>query len=137
MNAYWLAANTTLALHFLLLASLCVGVPAAALGLLRSRPWIALAFWTTLLVSAAWQLLPSCALTDIERWLRHRVEPDWDRVDSVSRLALRELTGIDAAEWVFKLIGVAMVLTAAYAFARYHRDQAGGLLCRLRFGERE
>lgn len=132
MNPYWLAANVVLGLHMALLAGVSIGVVAAALGILRKHPRLALAFWGTLLVTAISQPLPSCALTDIEKWLRHRVEPEWDRTISVQRMVIRELTGIDIQEQVFWWMGVVLVVVAVYAFWRYHRDQARDVLDRLR-----
>ncbi len=82
----------------------------------------------TLLITALWQLLPSCALTDVEKWLRHRVEPEWDRTISVQRMLIRELAGVDIQEQVFFWAGVVLVIVAGYAFWRYHRGQARDVL---------
>ena len=65
MNWCWLAANVVLGLHMALLAGVSIGVVAAALGILSRYPSLALGFWVTLLITALWQPLPSCALTDI------------------------------------------------------------------------
>ena len=132
MNAYWLAGNVVLGLHMALLAGVSIGVAAAALGILRKYPRVALVFWMTLLVTALWQPLPSCALTDIEKWLRHQVEPEWDRTISVQRMAILEVTGIDIQEQVFWWVGVVLVAVAGYAFWRYHRGQARDVFRRLR-----
>jgi hypothetical protein len=136
MNGYWLAANVVLGVHMALLAGLTVGLLAAALGVLRRYPRLALGFWATLVISAVWQPLPSCILTDMERWLRHRVEPEWDRTVSAQRMLIRELVGVDLREEVFWWVGVVMVVVAGYAFWRYHRDQAGGMVGRLLRGSR-
>jgi hypothetical protein len=131
VNAYWLAANVVLGVHMAVLAGVSIGVVAAALGILRRNPRLALVFWITLLITAIWQPLPSCALTDIEKWLRHRAEPEWDRTVSVQRMLIRELSGVDLQEQVFWWVGVVMVAVAGYAFWRYHRDQARGMVGRL------
>lgn len=101
MNGYWLLANAVLGLHVAVLLVLVVGLPFAALGGLRNRPRTAAAFWGLLVVAALWQTLPSCILTDMERWLRHLVEPAWDRTISVQRLMVLEVTGVDLREQVF------------------------------------
>ncbi|MBI4282385.1 MAG: DUF2784 family protein [Chloroflexi bacterium] len=134
MNGYWLAANVVLGLHMAVLAGVSIGVVVAALGILHRYPRLALVFWVTLLVTAISQPLPSCALTDMERWLRHRVEPEWDRTVSVQRMLIRELTGADVPERVFWWVGVVLVVVAGYAFWRFHRDQAGDMVGRLRRG---
>ena len=136
MNGYWLAASVVLGLHMALLAGVSIGVVAAALGILRKYPRLALVFWVSLLVTALWQPLPSCALTDIEKWLRHRVEPEWDRTISVQRMLIREVTGVDLQEQVFWWMGVVLVVVAGYAFWRYHREQARQVYRRLRRGVR-
>ena len=127
MNLYWAAANVVLGLHMALLAGVSIGVVAAVLGILRRYPRLSLVFWVSLLVAAIWQPIPSCALTDMEKWLRHRVEPEWDRTISVQRMLIRELTGVDVQEQVFWWVGVVLMAVAGYAFWRYHRDQARGL----------
>ena len=132
MNGYWIAANVVLGLHLALLTVLVVGLVAAAAGIMRRYPRLALVFWATLLITALWQLLPSCALTDIEKWLRHRVEPEWDRTISVQRMAIRELSGVDIQEQVFFWAGVVLVVVAGYAFWKYHRDQARDLVQKRR-----
>jgi len=136
MNEYWLVANVVLGVHMALFAALAVGLVAAALGILRQHPRLALAYWGTLLLAAVWQPLPSCILTDVEKWLRHQVEPGWDRTISAQRLLVRELSGIDLSEQVFWWVGAMMAVVAGYAFWRHHRDQVGGALRRLLRGSR-
>lgn len=124
MNEYWFAANVVLGSHMALFVVLVVGLIAAAGGALRYRRRLANAYWGTLVVAALWQPLPSCILTDVEKWLRHRVDPDWDRTVSAQRLLVRELVGVDLGERVFWWVGVVMVVVAVYAFWRYHREPA-------------
>jgi len=133
MSEYWLAANIVLGLHMALFVVLVVGLIAAATGVLRYRTRLANAYWGTLLVAALWQPLPSCILTDVERWLRHRVDPDWDRTVSAQRLLVRELAGVDLGERVFWWAGVVMVVVAAYAFWRYHWQPLVGGVRRLSY----
>jgi hypothetical protein len=124
MNGYWFAANLTFGLHMAVLSVLPVGVALAALGALRRYYRISVAFWVSLFVAALWQPLPSCILTDVERWLRHRVEPEWDRTASTQRVMVREVTGADLDERLFWWVGLAVVILGTYAFWRYHRDHA-------------
>jgi hypothetical protein len=130
-DVYWLAANVVLGLHMAVLAGVSIGVVVAALGILRRHPRLSLGFWVMLLITALWQPIPSCILTDIEKWLRHQVEPGWDRTISVQRMLIRELTVIDVPERVFWWLGLVLVVVAGYAFWKHHRDQARGLLAWL------
>ena len=132
MNPYWLTADLVLVVHMLLFPVLLIGSVAAAMGILRAHVRLAIAFWGTFSLSALWQFLPSCILTDVEKWLRHRVDADWDRQFSVQRVIIKRVTGIDFQEWVFFWLGVALVLMTAYAFWKYHRDQAKDLWGRFR-----
>ena len=131
MNGYWLGANLVLGVHMALLAGLTIGVVPAALGVLRRYPGLALVYWGSLLLTAIWQPLPSCILTDIEKWLRHQVEPEWDRTISTQRLMTRELTGVDFQEQVFWWVAAVVVVMAGYAFWRHHRYQVRGVLRKL------
>lgn len=128
MSGYWLAANVVLGIHMAVFVALAVGLVAAALGVLRRHPRLALAFWGTLLLTAIWQPLPSCVFTDVERWLRHQVEPDWDRTISVQRMLIRELVGVDFRERVFWWVGLVMAVAAGLIFWKHHLDQARGAL---------
>ena len=123
MNGYWFAANVVLGLHMSLFVVLAVGLVAAALGVLRQHPRLALAFWGTLLATAIWQPLPSCIFTDVEKWLRHLVEPEWDRTISAQRMLIRELAGVDVPERVFWWLGLVMAIAAVSIFWKHHRDQ--------------
>ena len=123
MNGYWLAANMVLALHMVVLVGVSIGVVVAALGILRRYPRLALFFWVTLLITALWQPIPSCILTDIEKWLRHQVEPGWDRTVSVQRMLVRDLAGVDVPERAFWWMGVVLVTVAGFALWKHHRDQ--------------
>ncbi|MBI2856030.1 MAG: hypothetical protein HYX93_04210 [Chloroflexi bacterium] len=131
MNPYWVAANMVLGLHMALLAGLMVGLVAAVVGVLRRYRRLALAFWATLLVAAIWQPLPSCILTDIERWLRHQVEPDWDRTISAQRILVGEVFRLDVSEQTFWWLGVVMVVVAGYVLWRDYRHLVRGTAQRL------
>ncbi len=131
MSASWSVANVVYWLHTALPVVLGIGVVAATFGTLRRYPRVAMIFWATLLLSILWQLLPSCILTDVEGWLRHTVDPEWVRTESVQKIVTRALTGVELREGVSTVLLATGVPVAVYAFWRYHRDQARETLRKL------
>ena len=133
MNGWWVLANLVLTAHLALFAVLVAGVVLAAAGWLRPRIKLSAAFWLTLFVTLAWQPLPGCGLTQLERWLRCRVEPDWDRDLSLLRVVFETVTGVRAPAILDVIFPVSVAALGVYAFASYYlRDLLATVQRRMR-----
>lgn len=120
MNS-WTLANLVLTAHIALFVFLVFGVIMAAVGWMRRHTRVAVVFWLTLVVTLAWQPFPGCGLTDVERWLRWKQDPDWDREMSLLRTIVETVTGIHRPPAVLDFVfPISVAVLGAYAFARYH-----------------
>ncbi len=130
--SWWVLANLVLTAHIALFAFLAVGVLVAAAGWLRRRSRQALVFWFVLVVTLAHQPVPGCGLTVLERWLRSKEHPGWDREVSLLRTVIETATGARPPA-VFDIVFPATLgAIALYAFSRYHlRDYASAIRRRL------
>lgn len=120
----WTLANVVLGAHITLFVVLVLGLVLAAAGWMRRRTRVAAVFWPALVVTVGWQALPGCALTTLERWLRWRDSPGWDRDMSILRTVLETVAGT-RPPWVIDYIfPVTLAAVAVYAFGRYHLRDA-------------
>ena len=123
--------HIVLVVHILLWLFLGVGMVVAAMGWMRRRRKLALAFWPTMVVTLGGLAVPGCILSDLERCLRQMVVPKWSRDMSIARTISGTLTGYHPPEAIFTALGVLLFSLAVYAFVRYHlRD----VIIRLRQG---
>jgi hypothetical protein len=125
----WALANLVQVAHVALFVLLTAGILFAAAGNMRGRPKLATGFWTLFAITLAWQYIPGCPLTSIERWLRLRVEPDWDRELSLLRVTLRSVTGLTPPAWSDVVFPATLGALATYALTRWH---LAGLVARIR-----
>ena len=131
----WILANLVLAGHIALFVFLVFGVILAAVGWMRRRARAAVLFWLTLVVTLAWQPFPGCGLTDLERWLRWKQAPDWDREMSLLRTIVDTVIGIHPPAVLDFVFPTSVAVLGAYAFARYHlRDLLAAIRRRLTTG---
>ena len=120
MNSWWLLANLVLAAHILLFVFLALGVVLAAAGWTRRHARAAVGFWLALTVTLALQPVPGCGLTQLERWLRWKQDPDWHRELSLLRTVVETVTGVHAPAILDTLFPAALAVLGVYAFTRYH-----------------
>jgi len=117
---WWLLANLVLAGHISLFVLLVFGLILAAAGWMRRHGKLAVVFWLTLVVTLARQPLPGCGLTDLERWLRWKQDPEWDRELPLLRTVVETLTGAHPPAILDLLFPAILGTVGIYAFARYH-----------------
>ena len=129
----WVLANLVLAAHIALFIVLALGAAAAALGWMRRHLWVAIVYWPTLLVTLALQLVPGCGLTNLERWLRWKQDPDWDREISLLRTVFETVTRLPPPAVLDYVFPTAVAVLGIYGFARCHaRDLVAFLRRRVR-----
>ena len=117
---WWILANLVLAVHVSLFVLLIFGLVLAAAGWLRRHVKVGFVFWLTLAVTLTSQPLPGCALTDLERWLRWKQDPEWHREMSLLRTVAETLTGAHPPAVLDIVFPTALASLAVYAFARYY-----------------
>ncbi len=131
MNSWWILANLVLAAHILLFVLLALGVVLAAAGWMRRHTRAAVVFWLALTVSLVLQPVPGCGLTQLERWLRWKQDPDWNRELSLLRTIVETVTGVHPPAILDIVLPAALAVVGVYAFARYHlRDLLTAIRCR-------
>jgi len=129
----WTLANLVLAGHLSLFVLLVLGVVLAAVGWMRRHMRVAVAFWLTLVVTLAWQPFPGCGLTKIERWLRWKQDPDWDREMSLLRTIVETVTGARPPAVLDYVFPASVAVLGLYAFGRYHlRDVLAAIRRRVK-----
>ena len=112
-------ADLVLAFHIALFVVLGTGVILAALGLMRHHQRLNLLFWPALTVSLGWAMIPvDCGLTDIESWLRQRVEPDWTRPLGLPETVTNWLIGVVLPRQFYLALGGLMSGLAIFGFWR-------------------
>ena len=116
----WTLANLVLAGHISLFVFLVLGVILAAVGRMRRHMRLAVVFWLTLIVTLTWQPFPGCGLTDIERWLRWKQDPDWVREMSLLRTIVETVIGVHPPAVLDFVFPTSVAVLGLYAFARYH-----------------
>lgn len=117
---WWILANLVLAVHISLFGLLIFGLVLAAAGWMRRHAKVAVVFWMALAVTLTSQPLPGCALTDLERWLRWKQDPEWHREMSLLRTVVETLTGAHPTAVLDVVFPAALASLAVYAFARYY-----------------
>lgn len=116
---WWFLANIVLVMHVLLFLFLGAAVIMAAMGWMRCRHKLALAFWPTMVITLAGLAIPECALSDLERWLRQMVEPGWSCDMSIAQTISGTLTGYHPPEPLFSALRVLLFSLTVYAFVRH------------------
>ncbi len=120
MNSWWILANLVLVAHILLFVYLALGVVLAAAGWMRRHTRAAIVFWLTLTVTLGLQPVPGCGLTQLERWLRWKQDPDWHRELPLLRTIVETVTGVQPPAILDTVLPAALAALGVYAFARYH-----------------
>ena len=120
MNSWGILANLVLAAHILLFVFLALGVVLAAAGWMRRHARMAVVFWLTLTATLALQPVPGCGLTQLERWLRWKQDPDWNRELPLLRTVVETVTGVHPPAILDIVFPAALAVLGVYAFARYH-----------------
>ena len=83
---WWFFADAVLLVHILIPLVLVAGVILAAAGKLLYRRKLSLVLWVSIALNLVILAAPGCILSDIERWLRHMVEPEWSREMTLPRM---------------------------------------------------
>lgn len=120
----WFLANVVLTFHITLFVVLGAGLFVAAAGHMRPYPQLALAFWLIVAVVTVWLYIPGCALTDLEEWLRHKSQPEWEREATLLRTVIKTASGVRVPGFTDNTIFAFMSGLSFYAFIRYHLADA-------------
>ena len=116
--SWWLLANSVLGIHVLLFTGVVVGLFLASIGILKRYKKISLVYWSITVITLVSQLIPGCQLTTIERWMRHQVDPSWEREYSIARTLTNEFLGIDLPDKFFTGLAIILGVVVAMVFIR-------------------
>lgn len=114
---WWFLANIILTIHILLFVGIVVGLFLASVSILKRYKKISLAFWIITIITLGSQLIPGCQLTTVETWMRHQVDPTWERENSIAKTLSSEL-GIELPERFFTGLGIILGVVASMIFIR-------------------
>ena len=116
---WWLLANVVLTIHVLLFVVIVVGLLLAAIGVLKRYKKVSFVYWSVTIATLISQLIPGCQLTTIERWMRHQVDPSWEReYSSIARTLTNEFLGTDLPDKFFTGLAVILGVVVAMVFIR-------------------
>ncbi len=118
---WWFIADVVLLLHILIPLVLAASVIVAAAGRLHHYRKLSVALWSAIMVNLVILIAPGCILADIERWLRHMVEPEWGREMTLPRTVSGVITGYHPPDAFFTVVAMPLFSLAAFAFMRYYR----------------
>ena len=123
LQLYDTLANLLLGFHILYIIILFIGTFFALFGYMRNRRLFSLFFFTNLSAAMFWQIAPGCPLTELERWLRLKVNPEWTSGTPLPEAIAENILGIDLPYELFFGVGLAWVALSAIALIQTYRPR--------------
>ena len=123
LQLYDTLANLLLGFHILYIIILFIGTFFALFGYMRNRRLFSLFFFTNLSAAMFWQIAPGCPLTELERWLRLKVNPELTSVSPLPEAIAENILGINLPYELFFGVGLAWVALSAIAFIQTYRPR--------------
>ena len=121
MELYKTLADILLGFHIIYIVVLFIGTFAALFGLMRQHLKSSIFFFTNLAATMFWQIAPGCPLTELERFLRLKVDANWTSGTPLPEAIAEKLLGVDLPYELFFGIGLAWVGLSIIAIIQTYR----------------
>ena len=123
LELYDILADLLLGFHVLYISALFIGTFFALFGGMRKRRLLSFFFFSNLSAAMFWQIAPGCPLTDLEKWLRIKVNPDWTHGTPLPEAIAEKIIGVDLPYELFFGVGLAWVALSAIALIQTYRPR--------------
>ena len=124
MEVYKALADTLLGFHILYIVVLFIGTFAALFGYMRRHRKSSIFFFANLIATMFWQIAPGCPLTESERWLRLKVDPNWTTSTPLPEAITEKIFGVDLPYELFFGVGLAWVGLSVIAMIQTYKPRS-------------
>ena len=123
LQFYDTLADLLLGFHIFYIIALFIGTFFGLFGWMRNRRLFSLFFFANLCAAMFWQIAPGCPLTELEKWLRLKVNPNWIHGTPLPEAIAEKITGVDLPYELFLGVGLAWVALSVIAVIQTYRPR--------------